>query len=71
MIKQVASIKTSENGTVFYTAVLDNGQDFRSSVFPGQNVDGHPSEVVDVCLKTWTPEVISAFKASINVNQEA
>jgi hypothetical protein len=70
MIQQVTSIKTSANGTVFYTAVLDDGENFRSSVFPGQNVDGHPSEVVDVCLKTWTPEVISAFKASVNAHQE-
>jgi hypothetical protein len=68
VIKQVTSIKASENGTVFYTAVLDNGQDFRSSVIPGQNVDGHPSKVVNVCLETWTPEVISAFKTSINAN---
>jgi hypothetical protein len=66
MIQQVTSIKTSANGTVFYTAMLDDGKNFRGSVIPGQSLENYHPEVVDFCNQTWDQKVISDYRESLN-----
>ena len=51
--------------------IIDNGiqvsQSYsRSSLYPGQDLTGQPSNVVSIANITWTPEVISSYQAKIS-----
>jgi hypothetical protein len=35
----------------------------RWTLLPGQNVENQEQAVKDVCVATWTPEIILAYKA--------
>lgn len=80
--KAVKQFSVSESGVVFYveeSSVVDTETNQtiglpsinRTSVIPGQNLNNCPSEVVAFCNKIWTPEVIAAYRQSINQTQEA
>jgi hypothetical protein len=71
MIENITSVMAAANGTVFYTGVLEDGQNFRGSVLPGQSLTGLPQQVANFCGDAWTPEVIAAYRQSINQTQEA
>ena len=68
----VDQITVTENGIVLYreaTRIIEDGKVLtqtyhRSSLTPGQDVTGQPSNVVAICNVAWTPEVISAYQAS-------
>ena len=72
--KNIDQITVTENGHVLYreaTRVLKDGQEIaktfhRSSLFPGQELDGIPANVVAIANVVWTPEVIAAYEASQN-----
>jgi hypothetical protein len=58
---KIISIRMNDEGVVYYAAVLDDGQNFKSSVRPGQNLDGLPSDVSSYCAANWTDDHINNF----------
>ena len=71
--KTVDQITVTENGTVLYreaTRILKDGEQIaqtyhRSSLTPGQDLTGVPSNVVAICNTAWTQEVIDAYQAQM------
>ena len=69
----VDQITVCENGIVLYreaTRIIEDGKVLtqtyhRSSLTPGQDLTGQPSNVVAICNTVWTPEVIAAYQASL------
>jgi DNA-binding transcriptional LysR family regulator len=67
----VDQITVTENGIVLYrevTRVVEDGNEIaktyhRTSLTPGQNLTGQPTNVVAICNAAWTPEVIAAYQA--------
>lgn len=62
----------TENGIVLYreaTRIVEDGVQLsqtyhRTSLTPGQDLTGIPSNVVAICNAAWTPEVIAAYQAA-------
>jgi DNA-binding transcriptional LysR family regulator len=75
--KVIDSITVTENGIVLYreaTRILKDGDEIaktyhRTSLTPGQDLAGVPSNVVAICNTTWTQEVIAAYQAQQQQNQ--
>jgi len=73
----VDQITVTENGIVLYreaTRIMEDGNELsktyhRSSLTPGQDLTGIPSNVVAICNAAWTDEVIAAYKAQIAASQ--
>jgi hypothetical protein len=67
--KSIDQITVSEDGIVMVrevTRIVEDGTELsrsyhRSSFTPGQDVSDQPDKVKNICLATWTPEVIEAF----------
>ena len=67
----VDQITVCENGIVLYreaTKIIEDGKELtktyhRSSLTPGQDLTGQPSNVVAICNTAWTPEVVAAYQA--------
>jgi hypothetical protein len=67
----VDQITVTENGIVLYreaTRIIEDGKELtktyhRSSLTPGQDLTGQPTNVVAICNAAWTPEVIAAYQA--------
>ena len=76
--KTVDQITVTENGIVLYreaTRILKDGEQIaqtyhRSSLTPGQDLTGQPSNVVAICNTAWTDAVISAYQAQIAAQQQ-
>jgi len=72
--KVIDQITVTENGIVLYreaTRILKDDVEIsktfhRSSLTPGQDLNGVPSNVVAICNTAWTQEVIAAYQASQN-----
>jgi DNA-binding transcriptional LysR family regulator len=68
----VDQITVTENGIVLYreaTRIMEDGKELtktyhRSSLTPGQDLTGQPSNVVAICNTAWTPEVVAAYQAA-------
>ena len=73
---KIDQITVTENGIVLYreaTRILEDGVELsktyhRSSLTPGQDLDGIPKNVIAICNAAWTDEVISAFQAAQAAN---
>ena len=71
--KVIDQITVTENGIVLYreaTRILKDGEQIaktyhRTSLTPGQDLTGHPANVVAICNTAWTPEVIVAYQAQM------
>jgi DNA-binding transcriptional LysR family regulator len=71
--KTIDQITVTENGTVLYreaTRILKDGEQIaqtfhRTSLTPGQDLTGQPSNVAAICTAAWTPEVIAAYEAQM------
>jgi len=69
--KTIDQITVTENGTVLYreaTRILKDGEQIaqtfhRTSLTPGQDLTGQPSNVVAIANAAWTPEVVAAYEA--------
>jgi DNA-binding transcriptional LysR family regulator len=69
----VDQITVTENGSVMYreaTRIMEDGNELsktyhRSSLTPGQDLTGIPSNVVAICNVAWTAEVIAAYQAQV------
>jgi len=70
--KVVDQINVSENGIVFYreaTLTIEDGVQLsqsyhRTSLIPGQDLTGQPTEVVAIANTAWTTQIISAYQAA-------
>jgi len=69
--KIIDQITISENGTVFYreaTRILKDGEQIaqtyhRTSLTPGQDLTGQPTNVQAIATAAWTDAVVSAYQA--------
>jgi len=67
----VDQITVCENGIVLYreaTRIIEDGKVLtqtyhRTSLTPGQDLEGQPANVAAICNTAWTPEVIAAYQA--------
>lgn len=72
----VDQITVTENGSVFYreaTRIMRDDVEVaktyhRSSLTPGQDLTGVPSNVADICNLVWTQDVIDAYNAQVAAN---
>jgi DNA-binding transcriptional LysR family regulator len=70
--KAIDQITITENGTVLYREVSRIMRDaeilaqtyHRSSLTPGQDLNGVPANVVAIAQAAWTPEVVAAYQAA-------
>jgi DNA-binding transcriptional LysR family regulator len=68
----VDQITVTENGTILYreaTRIIEDGVQLtqtyhRTSLTPGQDLTGQPSNVVAIAQAAWTPQVIAAYQAA-------
>jgi DNA-binding transcriptional LysR family regulator len=75
----VDQITVTENGIVLYreaTRIMEDGQQLsqtyhRTSLTPGQDLTGIPSNVAAICNVAWTAEVIAAYQAQVEANKPA
>jgi hypothetical protein len=73
----VDQITVTENGVVLYreaTRIIEDGKVLtqtyhRTSLTPGQDLEGQPANVVAICNVAWTNEVVSAYQAAQEANQ--
>ena len=73
----VDQITVCENGIVLYreaTRIIEDGKVLtqtyhRTSLTPGQDLEGQPANVVAICNTAWTPEVVSAYQAAQEANR--
>ena len=73
----VDQITVTENGIVLYreaTRIIEDGKVLtqtyhRTSLTPGQDLEGQPANVVAICNVAWTNEVVSAYQAAQEANQ--
>ena len=76
--KVIDQITVTENGTVLYreaTRILKDGNELsktyhRSSLTPGQDLNGVPDSVVAICNTAWTEAVVAAYQAEVIAQQE-
>jgi len=76
--KVVDQITVTENGTVLYreaTRILKDDVEVsktyhRTSLTPGQDLNGVPDNVVAICNTAWTQEVIAAYQAQVAAQQQ-
>ena len=67
----VDQITVTENGIVLYreaTRIIEDGKVLtqtyhRTSLNPGQDLQGHPPNVAAICNVAWTPEILLAYQA--------
>jgi hypothetical protein len=67
----VDQITVCENGIVLYreaTRIIEDGNVLtktyhRTSLTPGQDLEGQPANVAAICNTAWTPEVVAAYQA--------
>jgi hypothetical protein len=75
----IDQITVTENGIVLYrevTRIIEDGKVLtktyhRSSLTPGQDLEGQPANVAAICNTAWTPEVIAAYQARQTAALEA
>ena len=68
----IDQITVTENGIILYreaTRIMEDGSELskayhRSSLTPGQDLTGIPTNVTAICNVAWTEEVIAAYQAA-------
>ena len=78
-VKVIDNIRVTENVIILYreaTKILKDGNEVaktyhRTSLTPGQDLTGEPSNVVAICNLTWTEEVVAAYQAQVEANRLA
>ena len=73
----VDQITVTESGAIYYreaTRIIEDGKVLtqtyhRTSLTPGQDLEGQPANVVAICNTAWTPEVVSAYQAAQEANR--
>ena len=73
----VDQITVTENGIILYresTRIMEDGNEIsktyhRTSLTPGQDLAGQPTNGVAIAQVAWTPEVIAAYQAQIAEQQ--
>jgi hypothetical protein len=73
----VDQITVTENGIVLYreaTRIMEDGNELsktyhRTSLTPAQDLTGIHANVVAICNVVWTPEVIAAYQAQVELSR--
>jgi len=73
----VDQITVTENGIVLYreaTRIMEDGEQLsqtyhRTSLTPGQDLEGQPANVVAICNVAWTADVVAAYEAQVAASQ--
>lgn len=73
----VDQITVTENGIILYrnaTRIMEDGSEIsktyhRTSLTPGQDLTGQPSNVQAIAQAAWTPQVIAAYQAQQEANK--
>jgi len=73
----IDKIEVVENGTLQVrqvTRIMEDGKELsssyhRSTFAPGSDVSDQPANVQAIATAAWTPAVIAAYQAQIEVNQ--
>jgi hypothetical protein len=73
----VDQITVTENGIILYreaTKIIEDGVELtktyhRTSLTPGQDLTGHPANVVAIANTVWTEECIAAYEAQQEANR--
>jgi hypothetical protein len=73
----VDQITVCENGIVLYreaTKIIEDGVEItkkyhRTSLTPGQSLDGVPANVAAICNTAWTEEVVATYQAQQEANR--
>jgi len=73
-MKVIDQITITENGTILYreaTRIMRGEEQIaqtfhRTSLTPAQDLTGIPEQVAAICNIAWTPEVIEAYRRSLN-----
>ena len=73
----VDQITVTEYGVVLYreaTRIMEDGNELsktyhRSSLTPAQDLTGQPANVVAICNVAWTPEVVAAYQAQVELSR--
>ena len=68
----IDQITVTENGIILFreaTRIMEDGNEIsktyhRSSLTPGQDLTGVPTNVVAICNAAWTAEVVAAYQAA-------
>jgi hypothetical protein len=68
----VDQITVTDTGIVLFreaTRIIEDGVELsktyhRSSLIPGQDISGIPTNVQAICNVAWTPEVLAAFQSA-------
>ena len=76
-ITSIDQITVTENGIVLYreaTRIMEDVNEIsktyhRTSLTPGQDLTGQPDNVVAICNVAWTPEIIAAYQAQIELQK--
>ena len=76
-LQVIDSINVTLNGILEIrqtTKIIENGNELSKSYFryclsPGDSLEGQEPKVVAIANATWTPEVISAFKAQLEAEK--
>jgi hypothetical protein len=75
--KVIDQITVTENGIVLYreaTRIMEDGEQLsqtyhRTSLTPGQDLEGQPANVVAICNVAWTADVVAAYEAQVAASQ--
>jgi len=73
----VDQVTVTENGIVLYreaTRIIEDGKVLtqtyhRTSLTPGQDLTGQPTNVVAIANVTWTPEVITKYQEQLEAQR--
>lgn len=66
-MSQEYEVRTLHHGGLLVkkTTIDESGKSYhRTTLNPGDSLDGQPTEVIAAAAIAWTPEVISAWNAS-------
>lgn len=69
--KIIDQVTVTENGVMMYrevTRITKDGEQIaqtfhRTSLYPGQDLTGQPTQVAAIAQAAWTPEVLAAYQA--------
>ena len=77
-VKVIDQITVTENGIILYreaTKIIEDGVELtktyhRTSLAPGQDLTGQPAQVAAIANTVWTEEVVAAYQAQLEANNQ-
>jgi predicted ThiF/HesA family dinucleotide-utilizing enzyme len=77
-VKVVDQTTVTQDGIILYreaTKIIEDGVELtktyhRTSLTPGQDLTGHPAQVAAIANTVWTEEVVAAYQAQLEANNQ-